>query len=645
MRTEILHVLRAVALGAVLTATGLAHAQTTPLTDPNALRTQALEQPANTPEEFVRLKRAASRPITPSVIDLGEWAGLKSASVKGDGVTQVGSQRASATTASASQTRAVLHWQTSERGGQVAALSFESPGALGMRLGVQIDKLPGSALLRVYSQDAPDDVFEIAGQRVLQILENNLAAGDATAAGRTWWTPGTNADELTLEIELPPGTPASSVQVSVPSVLHFFEDLSRPVAESEDTQKLTKIGESSYCEQDATCFDAYATQRNAVARMIYVEPDGAYACTGTLVTDKAKSATPYFLTANHCISTQTVASTLQTYWFYRSPTCNASTLSSASRTLKNGATLLYSTTSPDATLLRLNDTPPAGAVFAGWDANTMNRSSAVVGIHHPRGDLLKLSSGAIDGAATCTMSNDGSVSCASSSATSMNGTYYRVKWSSGTTEGGSSGSGLFYNGALTGILSSGTGLCLASQAYTNYARFDTLYPALKKWLDATPDAGTGGTGSANGRAAVYRFYNIRSGAHFYTVSADERDYVIRTYKDFQYENVAFYAYAQQTVGKNAVYRFYNSQTGAHFYTISAGERDFVAQTYPAFRLEGPVWYAQTGEGNGASPIFRFYNSRTGAHFYTVSAGERDFVISQYKDFKYEGPVYYVWTSP
>ena len=665
MRNELVQGLRAVgravglsvALGAVLTTMGEAHAQPTTR---NVLRTSALVQPANTPEEFVRLKRAVAASVSPSIVDLGEWNGLeKSARVQREGITQVGAPRVSATTASASQTQAVLQWQTSARGGQVTALSFESPGALGMRLGVLIDKLPGSALLRVYSQDAPDDAFEIAGQRVLQIIENNRLAGDTSAAGRTWWTPGTNADELTLEIELPPGIPTSLVQVSVPSVLHFFEELSRPVADSETEPGLTKIGEASYCEQDVTCSSDYTTQRNAVARMIFVEPDGAYACTGTLVNDTAKSATPYFLTAHHCISTQTVASTLQTYWFYRSPTCNAGTLSAASRILKNGATLLYSSGSPDATLLRLNDTPPAGAVFAGWDATPMKRDSAVVGLHHPRGDLLKLSSGSIEGASTCVLDSQDSVSCSTDGATSMNGNYYRVAWSKGTTENGSSGSGLFYNGALTGILSSGSGSCFIGQAYTNYARLDSVYPALKQWLGAPADTGSGsgtGTGTGTGvgtgsdtassaRSAVYRFYNVKTGAHFYTASAGERDFVIQTYPDFQYENVAFYAYAAATAGKDAVYRFYNSHTGAHFYTISAGERDFVVQAYPVFSLEGTVWYAQASEGNNATPIYRFYNSRTGAHFYTASAGERDFVISEYKDFSYEGPKYYVWTTP
>ncbi|WP_289240874.1 hypothetical protein [Delftia sp.] len=66
--------------------------------------------------------------------------------------------------------------------------------------------------------------------------------------------------------------------------------------------------------------------------MFYVQNGQGYVCSGTLINDKAGSGTPYFLTANHCISTQTVASTLETSWFYRTPSCNSRTLSSASRT-------------------------------------------------------------------------------------------------------------------------------------------------------------------------------------------------------------------------------------------------------------------------------------------------------------------------
>jgi len=65
---------------------------------------------------------------------------------------------------------------------------------------------------------------------------------------------------------------------------------------------------------------------NAVARIIFTRDGSSYACSGTLVADTdTASVVPYFLTANHCISTQTSASTMQSYWFYRSSACGSDT--------------------------------------------------------------------------------------------------------------------------------------------------------------------------------------------------------------------------------------------------------------------------------------------------------------------------------
>ena len=49
-------------------------------------------------------------------------------------------------------------------------------------------------------------------------------------------------------------------------------------------------------------------------------------------------------------------------------------------------------------------------------------------------------------------------------------------------------------------------------------------------------------GAGNGATPIYRFYNNRTGAHFYTVSASERDFVISNYKDFKYESIAYYVW-------------------------------------------------------------------------------------------------------
>ncbi len=42
-----------------------------------------------------------------------------------------------------------------------------------------------------------------------------------------------------------------------------------------------------------------------------------------------------------------------------------------------------------------------------------------------------------------------------------------------------------------------------------------------------------------------------------------------------------------------IYRFYNPTSGAHFYTISAAERDFLVQNNRSFAYEGPVYYTWT----------------------------------------------------
>ena len=191
--------------------------------------------------------------------------------------------------------------------------------------------------LRVYSQARPETVYEVAGQQVLDAIARNLAARETGDAAHTWWTPELGADEQTLEIELAPGTDPQALRISVPRVSHIFEDLSVPP----EGALVSKINESATCNLDASCYDEVAAQRNAVARMVFTKDGSTYACTGTLLNDLASSGTPYFLSANHCISTQAAASSLQTDWFYRSPTCNSRTLSSASVRRFGGATLLY----------------------------------------------------------------------------------------------------------------------------------------------------------------------------------------------------------------------------------------------------------------------------------------------------------------
>ncbi|KFJ14430.1 putative peptidase S1 and S6 chymotrypsin/Hap [Delftia acidovorans] len=629
--------LRSVALALALAGSlGLAWGQEGAADVPQFIPRMSVDsrvQPQDTPREFLASRsQAAATEVTPLRVELGAWKEYRAASAPAGGAMQVGAQRLSTQTATVDALASQLQWSTTASGARVAAVSVRSEGAYGIRLGVEMNQLPGNALLRVYAQQNRAGAYEIAGQRILQVLQANLDAGDTGTDGRTWWTPDTGGDEVTLEIELPPGVPADTLRIAIPRVMHVHENLSLPL--EGEMQFSAQLNESLPCQLDSTCYDAYSSQRNAVARMLYIKDGMGYVCSGTLLNDTASSGTPYFVTANHCISSQTVASTLETSWFYRTPSCNSRTLSSGNKVLRNGATLLYATATYDGALMRLNDTPPAGAVFSGWTTQTLTSGASVVGIHHPRGDLQKISFGTVYGSVACEPSSEGTMLCSNDS--KGNGGFNLVTWNQGLTQPGSSGSGLFLQGRLAGTLYGGDDqTCSASGGTSIYGRFDLLYPALQKWLAAS---------ATTARSPVYRFYNAHTGAHFYTGSVAERDYVIAKLPEFQYENVAFYASAQPQQDLSPVFRFYNQDSGAHYYTISESVRDYVHQTFARFIYEGPTWYAQKNAVAGSVPVYQFYNLDSGAHFYTANASERDYVIATFARFRNEGIAYYVWPS-
>lgn len=58
--------------------------------------------------------------------------------------------------------------------------------------------------------------------------------------------------------------------------------------------------------------------------------------------------------------------------------------------------------------------------------------------------------------------------------------------------------------------------------------------------------------------------------------------------------------AAQPAGTLPVYRFFNTETGTHFYTISEDEKNYVLATWPQFHLDGPAFYAYP-IGGGTPP--------------------------------------------
>ncbi|HSW18284.1 MAG TPA: endoproteinase ArgC [Ramlibacter sp.] len=390
---------------------------------------------------------------------------------------KIGQARAIAALADVPGMRSRLHWQATAGGGLAAAARIRSNGAASLRVALLVRKLPAGATVRVFAKGQA--AHEVSASEVLATLERDARGIGASAkdAG-IYWLPTVQGDAATLEIELPPGVDPAGVEVAAPRLLHQWVN----VAKASDA--LLKIGEAGSCNVDATCVPDYSADARSVARMEFVSNDTAFLCTGTLMADAAKSGTPYFFSANHCLGTQAAASTLVTYWFYRASGCNSGVLDTAATQLTGGATLLYAAADTDTSFMRLLGTPPAGAYFAGSLLGPATNGTPMAALHHPRGDLLKLSLGVLESYATC----DGD-RC-SSRVTAEGSNFMALRWSSGTTESGSSGSASFAPiGArryVTGHLFAGLSSCARPDQLDYYGRFDLAYQAALRQYLGTP---------------------------------------------------------------------------------------------------------------------------------------------------------------
>ena len=356
-----------------------------------------------------------------------------------------------------------LQWMPLASGGHAARLALASPGAQSLRVALRARGLPAGAELAFVSPAHPERVAGPVGgatiERAMQL------------AGR-YWSPLTEGAEQQVEVWLPPGASPEAVSVEIVAASHIH------VAPS-SMMKSTGVGGAQGCEEDVACVapsnPALERASRSVARLLYTDNGVSYLCTGTLVSDSdTQSQVPYLYTAAHCIGSQAEAATLNTFWFFQAASCNGKS-SIEYKQLSGGATLLYANSATDASLLRLDEPAPDGAWFSGWSGEALAPDAPIVALHHPAGDLKKVSLGLAMGAV---------------------GPYTEAAWLTGTTEGGSSGSGLFTleggEYVLRGALRGGSASCTSSGNVADpsnrdyYSRLDEEAPQLVKWLSAAP---------------------------------------------------------------------------------------------------------------------------------------------------------------
>lgn len=140
---------------------------------------------------------------------------------------------------------------------------------------------------------------------------------------------------------------------------------------------------------------------------------------------------------------------------------------------------------------------------------------------------------------------------------------------------------------------------------------------------------------------VYRFYNTRTGTHFYTSNKHEKNDIIKKLPQYKYEGAAYNALVPISPYARPLHRFYNTRTGTHFFTVNENEKNEVIQKFPQFKYEGANFNVADGYQLGLKHVHRFYNTKTGTHFYTASDHEKNEVIQKLPQFKYEGIGFYV----
>jgi uncharacterized protein YcfL len=353
-------------------------------------------------------------------------------------------------------------WETLANGLQMWRLRITSADAVSLNFGFTAYHMPPGGELYVYSPDYS------------QVLGPYTEA-DNEEHGQLW-TPLVDGAEVVVEVSLP-ASEASQLQLELTTVNHGFTDF-------ETAEK------SGSCNVDVICSqgNSWRSQIRSVGRYTI---SGAFLCTGALINNTAQNFRPFFLTANHCLSTPSAAASVVVYWNYNCPTCrvigsaeNGTPVSTAGLPTQTGAFLRATYAPSDVTLLELDENVSASvnAFWSGWDRSGANATAAVA-IHHPQGHEKRIS---FENQATSITSYLGT-------AVPGNGTHIRITdWDLGTTEGGSSGSPLFdQNGRIIGQLHGGFAACGNNDSdwygrlFASWTGGGTSATRLRDWLDPT----------------------------------------------------------------------------------------------------------------------------------------------------------------
>src|SRR5215203_1644884 len=363
------------------------------------------------------------------------------------------------------------NWYNLPDGKKLWAAEVVSTDALGVRLHFKGVRLPAGSELAVYGPSESDSSRGIAKSgfsrfdpdRYVEFYE----ASEANAKRGEFWTGTVFGDRVRIEYLAPAGAVAEGLPFAVDRLQHLYLDPVANLAKSLVSEKV-----AGPCHNDVTCHPEWADVARAVSGIGIPLPGGGSGfCTGQLL-NVAKGAdfTPYWLTANHCLSSGGEAAGAEFFWLYQTATCGGNPPSIQSVPRSRGASLVSTNEQSDYTLLMVEGALPNDLFWSGWTSAKIGDGTAAASIHHPSGDFKRIS-----------FANKGESSACGSN-------FLRINWTDGPTEPGSSGSGVFREDTqqLFGQLLGGPSAC-GNESFDCYGAFSTTYPRIKNFLKAGSD--------------------------------------------------------------------------------------------------------------------------------------------------------------
>ncbi len=258
--------------------------------------------------------------------------------------------------------------------GRLWALCVESKGASSLNFIFKDFYLPESAELIIENEDRTVIYGPVTSNT---IPKNGVFLTDVIR--------GDNVKILLFE----PFKCMGKSSLTINKVIHGYRDINSYYG---------TIGSSNPCNIDVACYPEYEKESNAIGLVLL--SSGYEWCSGALLMSTDILYKPYFLTAFHCIDmnqdqtlSDTEISDAQDWMFkfmYRKESCNGTDIISG--ITYNGSIFRAAWNQTDFALVELGQDLPnnENLYWLGWDRSGETPSCGV-GIHHPAGDLMKIS--------------------------------------------------------------------------------------------------------------------------------------------------------------------------------------------------------------------------------------------------------------